>query len=494
VSDQGGPDWSAFETMAPPAGGPSANGTGANGTGADHSGASAPPRPPAGEPTAEELAERQRQREAEEARELARVTNQTRRRKAAEDAVNAEREAEQRAGRRLKLTPASAYRVKPVRWVWAGRMPLGEITLIPGREGAGKSTFLAWQAAAITRGELDGMFKGTPKSVLYAATEDSWEYTIAPRMIAAGADMGRVFRIEVEQVELTTPDGAQVLRPSKLSLPVDTALIPEAAREVDAAVLMCDPVISIIDDRINTFKAQELRSALEPLKAAVEKARIALAGLVHFNKSKDTDVLSMISGSRAWPEVARAVIAVAVDKDADEYTCVVSQVKNNLGRSDLPHLKYTIDNYVIRADESEVADEDVHIGKLRWTGESERGAEDILSTKSSETVGDQTVQVMAYVADRFAALGGQRVPLTDITERFPEVRDDAMRKLLSRCVSRGGLKRPARGFYEPGDELTRPCPSCGKPMKGVRNFCERCARELDAADRATGSDRDTLFD
>jgi hypothetical protein len=278
-------------------------------------------------------------------------------------------------------------------------------------------------------------------------------------------------------------------RYGKLSLPVDTRLIPEAAKEVDAACLMCDPVISIIDDRINTFKAQELRSALEPLKRVVEEAGIALAGLVHFNKSKDTDVLSMISGSRAWPEVARAVIAIAVDKEAEQYTCVVSQVKNNLGRSDLAHLTYTIDNHVLRAADHEVADEDVAIGRLRWTGESDRGVEEILSAKAEPELGDRRKAILAFVTDRYAA-GGQRVSLTSVIEHFDgEITEANVRKTLPRCVKDGQLKNQGRGFYVPAEGAVKPCPGCGGTVESGANFCRACARGLDTADRSAGGGR-----
>jgi hypothetical protein len=49
----------------------------------------------------------------------------------------------------------------------------------------------------ITRGVLSGEFFGMPKSVLVAAAKDSWSQTIVPRLIAAGADLDRVFRVEI---------------------------------------------------------------------------------------------------------------------------------------------------------------------------------------------------------------------------------------------------------------------------------------------------------
>lgn len=396
--------------------------------------------------------------------------------KRAQKQIETEEEQARAEQRKIRLTPASAFRLKAVKWVWEGRMPLGEITLVPGREGAGKSTFLAWMAAAVTRGELPGMHFEHPRAVLYAATEDSWEYTIAPRLLAAGADMDLVYRVDVIEVDAG--------RFGKLSMPVDNRGLVDAAHEVKAAMLMCDPIISIIDEKINTFKAQELRSALEPLKRAAEEAEIALVGLVHFNKTKDTDVLSMISGSRAWAEVARAVVAIAVDKDADEYTCVVSQVKNNLGRSDLPHLKYTIRSEMLRAADHPAADEDVEIGRLVWTGESEQGVEELLATKpDSSPTGDVTNAVTAFITERYALSG--RVPMSDISAQFGDTTPENLRKILSRCVNRGALKRPARGVYEPGDAKPRSCPSCSGPINPGENFCRRCVQQLDSADRKT---------
>ena len=39
---------------------------------------------------------------------------------------------------------------------------------------------------------------GHPRAVLVCATEDSWEHTIVPRLIAADADLTFVYRVEVE--------------------------------------------------------------------------------------------------------------------------------------------------------------------------------------------------------------------------------------------------------------------------------------------------------
>ena len=116
-------------------------------------------------------------------------------------------DAEARADRRLVLTPASQIKPRPVLWGWEDRMPAGHLSLIPGREGIGKSLFLVWLAAQITRGTLPGAYYGSPRAVFYCAAEDSWQHTIVPRLIAAHADLDLVYRIDVESVE-ETPERA----------------------------------------------------------------------------------------------------------------------------------------------------------------------------------------------------------------------------------------------------------------------------------------------
>ena len=131
--------------------------------------------------------------------------------------------------RRLVLTPASAIRTRRVTWLWDARLALGIFALLAGREGLGKSSFAYWLAACITRGQFCGEHHGQPRAVLVSATEDSWEHTIVPRLIAAGADLTRVFRVEVATVDATI---------GELILPRDNAEVEDAARRVGAALLL----------------------------------------------------------------------------------------------------------------------------------------------------------------------------------------------------------------------------------------------------------------
>jgi putative DNA primase/helicase len=66
--------------------------------------------------------------------------------------------------RRLQLTPASAIQPRPVQYLWDGRLALGTLALLGGREGIGKSLVGYTLAADVTKGRLPGAYLHTPKA------------------------------------------------------------------------------------------------------------------------------------------------------------------------------------------------------------------------------------------------------------------------------------------------------------------------------------------
>lgn len=234
--------------------------------------------------------------------------------------------AEHGAGRRLALVRASTIRPRRMRWVWDGYVPLGELSLLAGREGLGKSTIAVDRAARVTRGDLPGEFLGHPRSVIYVATEDSRETTIVPRLMAASADMDRVLFVDVADAGLT----------SSLVLPLDVEALADLITANDVALVVLDPATSAIDARLNGDRDREMRQGLEAIKAMAERTRCAVVGIVHFGKRDSTDTGKLILGSIAWSQVARSVVAVARDNESGEL--VISATKANLAPSDAASL------------------------------------------------------------------------------------------------------------------------------------------------------------
>jgi hypothetical protein len=291
--------------------------------------------------------------------------------------------------RHLVLTRASDIDPLPVLWGWDDRMPAGHVSLIPGREGIGKSLFLTWLTAQLTKGTLPGAYFGSPRAVFYCATEDSWQKTIVPRLIAAGADRDLVYRVEVETVETNML--------INVTLPRDCDLLAAEVKRLEVAMISLDPLMSAIDQTVDTYNDRDMRTVLEPLGKLADDTGCMIAGLAHFNKSADADPLNLVTGSRAFTAVVRAVIAIARDPDADDGTCVVSQVKNNLGRLDLPNLTYVVQQATI-----ETVEGDAKTGRLYFTGESERGVRDILAEAGNGAERTERAECMDWLKQELA--------------------------------------------------------------------------------------------
>ncbi|MGB6161855.1 MAG: AAA family ATPase [Pseudonocardiaceae bacterium] len=135
---------------------------------------------------------------------------------------------------RVRLTPASAIRMRRASWLWQDRIPTGALTVVPGREGIGKSLTLAWLAGQITRGVLPDHHQGAPRPVVYAASEDSWSHTIAPRLYAAGADLDMVYRVDVERNGVI----------GQLTLPRDCLALASEISSLGMALLAADPQVA----------------------------------------------------------------------------------------------------------------------------------------------------------------------------------------------------------------------------------------------------------
>ena len=186
--------------------------------------------------------------------------------------------------------------------------------------------------------------------------------------MAAGADLDRVYRIDV-----TTSEGVA----GTLTLPTDLAALEAAVAEVDAAAIVLDPLLSRLSTTLDTHKDAEVRVALEPLVALADRTGAAVIGLIHVNKATTVDPLTMLMASRAFAAVARAVLFVAVDpEDETGRRRYLGQPKNNLGTTDLPLLAFTIEStFVADTDEGEV-----WTGRVVWQGEDDRSIADVLRT------------------------------------------------------------------------------------------------------------------
>ncbi|MGH7641964.1 MAG: AAA family ATPase [Candidatus Dormibacteria bacterium] len=291
------------------------------------------------------------------------------------------------------LSQATEIRPRSVKWLYQDHIPLGALTILGVREGVGKTLYWAEIAAKVTRGDLPGIYSRQPHGVIVAATEDSWAMTIVPRLMAAGADLARVFRVNA-----TTSESVD----SALSLPDDLPELEWQAGRLQIALVVLDPLLSRLSSRLDTHRDAEVRLALEPLVALADRCGVSVAGLIHVNKSGSVDALTGLMGSRAFAAVARAVIYMTLDPDDSEVR-LVGVPKNNLGRSDLPIQSCRIEEVVV----ADTEEGPIRTARLVWTGTRTESIANILeaSAETSETR-SATAEAKRWLSDYLRSKGG----------------------------------------------------------------------------------------
>jgi len=202
--------------------------------------------------------------------------------------------------RRVRLTCAVNLEAREVEWLWAGRVPLGMITMFAGDPKLGKSYVTLAMAAAISRGLPLPMsdVPSRPGSTILMSAEDDPARTIVPRLTAAGADLTKIHILE----SVIVANGSETL-PS-LRADVDT-ITAAAARLGDCRLIAIDPVSAYlkgVDDNRNAL----LRGVLTPLKTLAERLGAAVVLVSHLTKGTSANGKHRVLGSIAYVGACRA--------------------------------------------------------------------------------------------------------------------------------------------------------------------------------------------
>ena len=229
---------------------------------------------------------------------------------------------------------------KPRDWLWRPRIPAGELTLIAGIQGIGKSTAVIDLLARITTGKKwpDGEANSVGNVVLLSA-EDNLQSTIRPRFDAAMADLKRIYVVR------GAPSKAKKGKLLPFDLGRDLSNLVYLAETVKNIRAICiDPVGSYLGD-IDVHRENSVRNVMYALKADLaEKYGIAVLGIVHLRKGgTDDSALSRILGSVAFTAAARCVWGVAQDEDDPERKVFIP-MKHNLTAKAVAGLEFFVES------------------------------------------------------------------------------------------------------------------------------------------------------
>jgi hypothetical protein len=258
--------------------------------------------------------------------------------------------------------------------------------------------------------------------------------------------MHRIYHVEV----VDHPEGADL----GLSLPHDTFDIQQAAQDVDAALLILDPLISRLSEKLDTHVDAQVRQALEPIVAAAQRSRLHICGLIHFNKASDRgEILDRMMGSRAFTAVARSVSLVTTDpNELDGGGRLFGVDKCNLGpRTNA--IGYRIVNVDVPTDDGPVP-----FGKIQWTGERDMTIRDALATKAADMQDGSAIAEAVQWLQVYEEMTGPVINAGDAIRDAAKVGIE--KRTLQRARERLGLHTrythtspPRREWYRPdGDK------------------------------------------
>ena len=335
------------------------------------------------------------------------------------------------------------------KWAWTydglGRIQIAALTLFGGRPSAGKSTAARWFAARLSRGELEGCWKGEPQKVAYIAAEETARYVLKPSLRAAGADMKRIVTPQVKIAE-----GKYVA----LLAEEDEHRLTEDLIRQKVSVIIVDPVMATIKSKTDIYRSNELREALTPWIRIAEAIDGIVIGIVHFIKGTTGDLIASINGGSAFGEMARCVFGFAKEASATrDVLRVMSQGKNSCGREDLS-LEFAIESKRVTVSTGE----EVEVGTFVLGEESDVSAGELLTPRKGPRPLSPHMQL---VLDHVNRQEGPVTPM-DVFHAMLAKDNKAAAQMLRRLFRRGLILNPRQGEYRrlpdssPASEETPP--------------------------------------
>ncbi len=236
--------------------------------------------------------------------------------------------------------------LEPVFWLWPHRFPIGQLSLLVGDPGVGKSLLAADLAARVSANQpwpdadlvpppplppgVDprNYLMGYHGAVLFVSPEDCANSVLRPRLAAAGAVLDRVCLLEgvaPARFRLSLPSSLGPSLPSSpddadstplaLSLPDHLPVLAQAVRGLAAPrLLVLDPLHALLSPAAQSGSDALLR-VLAGLANIARSYSVAVVAVGHLAKSHTSRTLYRVRGSLALIAAARCVHLLTTDPD-----------------------------------------------------------------------------------------------------------------------------------------------------------------------------------
>lgn len=346
-------------------------------------------------------------------------------------------EKSEKAVGRMAATQLSSVEPQAVTWLWPAYLPLGKLVLLDGFPGQGKSLAMLDIAARGSRGRPmpDGS-RGTVTEAwdtLIITYEDDPGDTLRPRIDAA---RGKARRIRVVSgVEYAgTKEVQQPAFPDHI-----TALDRLLRRHPETRLVIIDPLMAALSGKIDSHRDQDTRRVTANLARLASHRNVCIVAIRHFRKQTDGNAITAGGGSIGLIGAAR--VGLIIDKhpnsDSEEWNdvSVLACSKSNLSKHPAS-LAFRKKQAVVESKTGAV-----ETVRVRWIGEAQLTADELLAAREDNSLGGTHGAVEAMLREILSNGPAQRqdVLAAAHAEGFAD-------RTVDRVASRIGVVKHAEGF------------------------------------------------
>ena len=218
-------------------------------------------------------------------------------------------------------------------WLWHNKIPAGELCLLSGLAGQGKTFWTCYLSAIISNGWNWPDGSPCPQgNVLFFRGEDSIEKTVKPRLRANGADMRHVMLLDglADDTVLTLHHVDAIF---------DAIRQSQEKNGLPVRLVIIDPMADYLGDTKENSNT-EVRSVLKRLKAIADETGVTFLLIQHTGKADRGNMQQNVLGSTGIVASCRASYCLFTDKETGYR--IFAPMKNNLA-VDPTSVVFTID-------------------------------------------------------------------------------------------------------------------------------------------------------
>lgn len=284
----------------------------------------------------------------------------------------------------LNIKKASNYDESRIHWIWEKFLVRGKFHILGGQPGTAKTTIALDIAAKITNGEPfpDGAQIDKIGSVIIWSDEDSISDVLKPRLIAANANLDKIFFID----SINFGDNQnRAIDPS-----ADLKQLYNSFPDHPIDLIIFDPITSLIKGDSN--KQVDVRDSLRWITELAEEKSCAILGITHFTKgTAGTSPVERITGSIAFSALARIALATLVSPNSDRKVLCIA--KSNLG-IDRGGFEFIIEQVPIS--------EHIIASKIKWLKALDQSAHQItndLNRREDQRLNHSSIDVLQSILE-----------------------------------------------------------------------------------------------